>query len=92
MLAGHAAAALVLKSRYRRVPLLALLIAAELPDLLWVLFQALGWERLPAVPVHRLRPDTLGPMPFSHDVSMALLYAILLGAVGMLTSSAECRP
>ena len=89
MLAGHFGAGLVLKSRYPSVPLLAILVAAELPDLLWVLFASLGWEKLAAVPAHPLRPDTLGPMVFSHDVSMILIYACILGAVGMLLSSLE---
>jgi hypothetical protein len=89
MLAGHCGAGLAIKARYPKVPLIAILLAAELPDLLWVLFQTLGWETLRAAPMHPLRPDTLGPMPFSHDVSMTLIYATILGAVGMLTASME---
>lgn len=89
MLAGHFGAGLALKSRYPSVPLAAIMVAAQLPDLLWVLFQTLGWETLRGAPAHPLSPDTLGPMPFSHDMSMALIYACILGAIGMLTASVE---
>jgi hypothetical protein len=87
MFAGHFGAGLALKSRYPSVPLAAILAASTLPDLLWAVFQMLGWESPPAAASHLVRPLPSGPVPFSHDVSMALIDACILAAVGMLTSS-----
>jgi len=89
MLAGHYGIGLVLKARYPRVALIPLLVACVLPDLLWLAFHAIGWERLTAAPPSFWRPTTFGPMPFSHDFSMAILYAGIVGGMGLLTVSQE---
>jgi hypothetical protein len=87
MLAGHYAVGLALKARCPRVALPPLLAASVLPDLLWLVFHACGWERLTAPPASFWRPDTFGPMPFSHDLSMVILYAGIAGGLGLLTVS-----
>jgi hypothetical protein len=89
MLAGHYGIGLALKARYPRVALIPLLVACVLPDLLWLAFHAMGWERLTSQPSSYWRPDTFGPMPFSHDLSMAILYAGIIGGMGLLTVSQE---
>ena len=89
MLAGHYGIGLALKARYPRVALIPLLVACVLPDLLWLAFHAIGWERLAAAPPSFWRPTTFGPMPFSHDFSMAILYAGIVGGMGLLTVSQE---
>jgi len=89
MLAGHYGVALALKARFPRVALIPLLAACAVPDLLWLAFHAIGWERLTAMPSDFMRPDTFGPMPFSHDVSMSILYAGLIGGLGLLMVSQE---
>ncbi|MFQ5600408.1 MAG: hypothetical protein ACE5G2_07630 [Candidatus Krumholzibacteriia bacterium] len=89
MLAGHFGVGLAIKSRYRSVALLAILLAAELPDLLFVFFHAIGWESMSGPPAHPLRPDTFGSMAFSHDVSMVLIYACLAAAIGLLLWSVD---
>lgn len=87
MLAGHFGAGLWLKARFPSVPLVLVLFAATFQDWLWLLLYRLGWETLRAEPAHLLRPDTFAPTPFSHDLSMTLIYAGIFGAVGMLGSS-----
>lgn len=89
MLAGHYGVALALKARYPRVALIPLLVACIFPDLLWLAFHAVGWERLTAPPGDFMRPDTFGAMPFSHDLSMVILYAGIVGGLGLLTVSQE---
>jgi len=89
MLAAHYGVALALKARFPRVALIPLLVACTFPDFLWLALNAVGWERLTAAPSDFMRPDTFGPMPFSHDLSMAILYAGIVGGMGLLTVSQE---
>lgn len=80
MIAGHYAAALAVKGRYRRVPLLWLLILSQLTDYLFIFFSVIGWE-----PVEK-SPGPMGfvvEMTFSHDLVPVL---IQIGAFTALTA------
>src|SRR5438067_6437469 len=68
---NHAATALVLKKRYPSVPLLALLIAVQLVEVLSVVFNYLGVERTSLEGV----ATRLAYMPYSHSVVMMLVWA-----------------
>ena len=78
----HAATALLLKRRYARVPLPALLLAVQLPELLWVALNFLGIERTTTDPIVRTVSGIhLSYMPWSHSVATMLGSAALLGAL-----------
>ena len=69
---NHAATALVFKKHYPTVPLVALLLAVQFVEVLWVLFNYVGIEHTALVGgVTRLTD-----MPWSHSVAMMLLYAL----------------
>ena len=89
MLAGHFGVGLGLKARYTSVPLAPILLAAALPDLLFVLLQALGWESLAAPAAQPLHPGTFGSVPFSHDLSMAAIAAGLTASLMLLLVSSR---
>jgi hypothetical protein len=89
MLAGHFALGLGLKSRYPSVPLAPILLAAEFPDLLFILLQAIHWETLGSARGAVLHPPAIGSAPFSHDLSMVAIYAGLTAALGLLLMSSR---
>jgi len=66
---SHAATALLLKRRFPEAPMGWILLAAELPGILWVLLTAAGLE------------DAAGHMPYSHSLASALALALGLWLV-----------
>jgi hypothetical protein len=74
----HASAALVLKKRYPRIGLWALLISVQLVELLWIVFSFLGIEHA------RIAPDAvhLDFIPYSHSIGTALLLAAIAWGMG----------
>ncbi|MEK7729713.1 MAG: hypothetical protein AAB354_15005 [candidate division KSB1 bacterium] len=77
MFAGHFAIALALKARYRDVPLAALLFAAQLCDVLWLVLTALNVEhyRLYFALNGTLHLD-LYEVPYSHAFFWTAFYAL----------------
>jgi hypothetical protein len=80
MFLGHVAVGLAAKKPARRPSLGTLLLAVELPDLLWPIFLALGLERVYIVPgITAVSPLDFVSYPLSHsllaDVGWASLFA-----------------
>lgn len=75
---AHASTALLLKRRYPRVGLWPLLIAVQLVELLWVLFNYAGIEHA------QITPDAvhLDFIPYSHSIGTGVLLAALVYAFG----------
>jgi len=61
---NHAATALLLRKKESKLPLFPLLIAVQFVEILWVLFNYLGWEHY-SVSRGRLHLDFL---PYSHSI------------------------
>jgi hypothetical protein len=76
---NHAAAALAVKRRYPTVPLVGLLVAVQLSEFLWVLFNYLGVERTTTSPVVRYVGDIhLSYIPWSHSLASGAGLALLV--------------
>src|SRR5512146_940691 len=78
----HAATALVLKRRYPRVPMAALLASVQLPELVWVFLNVFGIERTTTeARVHTVADIHLAYMPYSHSVTTVVGAALLAAGV-----------
>lgn len=78
MFAGHFAPAFVAKTADRDIPLWALVLAAQLLDVLWALFLLLGIERLEIVPgITAANPLDLVFAPFSHSLVAAGIWGLV---------------
>lgn len=74
---NHAAAALLVKRRFPTAPLIALLVAAQSMEFLWVALNYLGVERTVTEPVVRYVGDIhLAYMPYSHSIATMLLAGV----------------
>src|SRR5215217_6410116 len=74
----HAATALLLKRRYRSVPMLPLLLSVQAMELAWVVLNYLGVERTTTEPIVQSVADIhLSFIPFSHSVATACCAAVL---------------
>ena len=74
----HAATALLIKRRFRSVPLTPILISVQAMELAWVGLNYLGVERTTTEPVVRSVADIhLEYMPFSHSAATAVGAALL---------------
>ncbi len=85
MLAGHYAAAYALKVSRPSVPLWALFVAVQAVDIAFFVLAAAGVETL------RVNPGARGPLamnlvhiPFTHSLTMTVLYAVALVAAGVV--------
>jgi len=75
----HAATALVIKRRFPEAPLPLLLVSVQLMELLWVVLNLLGVERVTTEPTVRSVADVhLAYMPWSHSVATMLGAALLV--------------
>jgi hypothetical protein len=75
---NHAATALLIRRHYPQVPLGWLLLAVQWVELLWVLFNYLGWERtVTDAAVHSVANIHLIHMPYSHSIATSVLFALL---------------
>jgi membrane-bound metal-dependent hydrolase YbcI (DUF457 family) len=84
---NHATAALLLKRRFPRVPMPALLLSVQALELLWVLFNALGLERTTTEPhVHSVSEIHLVYIPFSHSLASTLVVAAAASAVAFVAT------
>lgn len=79
----HAATALVIARRYPKVPMAALLVSVQVMELVWVVLNVVGIERITTDPsVHTVAGVHLSHMPYSHSVA-TMLAAALLAAGGL---------
>jgi membrane-bound metal-dependent hydrolase YbcI (DUF457 family) len=69
---NHAATALLLAKKQPRLPLLPLLVSVQLVELLWVLFNFIGWEHF-SISDGKLHLDFL---PYSHSLFSGVLLAL----------------
>jgi hypothetical protein len=80
---NHAAAALLIRRRYREVPFVPILISVQAMEILWVVLNYLGIERTTTEPVVRYVGDIhLEFMPYSHSVATMAGAGILAGIIG----------
>lgn len=77
MFAGHFAIALAFKARYRNVPFAALLLAAQLCDVLWLVLTALNVEHYRLYfALHGALHLDLYDVPYSHSLFWTAFYAM----------------
>lgn len=75
---NHAATALIVKKRFPQVPMLWLLLSVQLVEILWVLFNYLGWEKTTTEnTVTSIADIHLTYMPYSHSIATSLGIAAL---------------
>ena len=81
MLLGHYAVALAAKSYAPRTSLGTLVLAAQLPDLMWPVFILLGWEHVEIVPgLMAASSFDFVRYPISHSLLTTVLWSTVLGA------------
>lgn len=84
---AHAAVAVAGKPLTKKVPLWLLIVATQVPDLLFFVFQALGMEHTSVTNVDLMQGYTyLEPAltPWSHGLMMCLVWALVLGGITYL--------
>ncbi len=77
---AHASIAIIAKTKYPRVPVIPLVIATAIPDILFFSFEALGIEHQAVTKVDFLKGTTyLSPalFPWSHGLFMNLVWSLL---------------
>lgn len=80
MFIGHFAVGLAAKRVAPRAPLPWLLLAPQLPDVLWPIFVYAGVERMRIVPgITAASPLSLDYMPYSHSLVAVIGWSALLG-------------
>jgi len=85
MFAGHLAVALATKRATPRAPLAALVAAAFGLDLLWPVLLLAGVEQVRIVPGYTaFTPLVFESYPWSHSLSMALIWAIIAGRLSAM--------
>ncbi len=85
MLIGHVAVALGAKKAAPKTSLGTLLLAAQLPDLLWPLFLMLGWERVRIVPgITAVSPLDFVSYPFTHSLLADFGWGLLLAGLYLI--------
>ncbi len=83
MLAGHFTTALVGQQHTPRGHIAYYLVAAQLPDLLWVLFHFVGLEPTPAANPMSVSLDAVAPpMHYSHDLLPLIAWTAIVVAFG----------
>jgi membrane-bound metal-dependent hydrolase YbcI (DUF457 family) len=84
---NHAATALLLKRRYPRVPIAALLLSVQALELLWVVFNFLGLERTTTeAQVHSVSEIHLASISYSHSLASTLVLCAAAAALGWLVT------
>lgn len=80
MFLGHFGVALGAKRASPHTSLGVLFVAAQLPDLLWPIFLALGWERVAVQPGNTaFTPLAFLSYPLSHSLLMVIVWAVAAG-------------
>lgn len=81
MFLGHFAAGFAAKRAVPRVSLVVLFLAAQLADVLWPIFVAVGLETVRIVPgITAVTPLDFVSYPYSHSLVALTIYAAALGA------------
>jgi hypothetical protein len=74
---NHASTALILKRRFPAAPMIWLLLSVQLMELLWVLFNYVGLEKMTTeVSVQSVSDIHLAFMPYSHSIASAFALGI----------------
>ncbi len=84
---AHASIGLMAKPLAPKAPLWALLVATAVPDILFFGFQAAGLENNPNPPLdlaHGIQYSSLPSIPWSHGLSMCLLWSVAVTAIAFL--------
>jgi hypothetical protein len=82
---GHLAVALAARPAARRAPLAGLVAGAFALDLIWPVLLLAGVERVRVVPGYTVfTPLMFEHYPWSHSLSMALVWAIVIGRIAAL--------
>jgi hypothetical protein len=85
MFIGHFGAALGAKRLAPRTSLATLIFAAQFLDLLWPIFLLAGFEHVRIFPgITRVQPLDFYDYPYSHSLSMALLWAFVVAVLYFL--------
>jgi hypothetical protein len=88
---NHASTALILKRRFPAAPMIWLLLSVQLMELLWVLFNYVGLEKMTTeVSVKSVSDIHLAFMPYSHSIASAFALGIavlLISAKGFRNRS-----
>ena len=80
MFIGHFGLALAAKKVAPKPSLGTLVLAAQLPDVLWPLFLLLGWEKVEIVPgITTVTPLLFQWYPYSHSLVADIVWGALLG-------------
>jgi hypothetical protein len=79
---NHAATALLFKKKAAKSPMWTLLVSVQLVEILWVIFNYLGWEHF-SVSNGNLHLDFL---PYSHSIFSGVAWALLSFAIIILVS------
>jgi membrane-bound metal-dependent hydrolase YbcI (DUF457 family) len=75
---NHAATALVIKRRYPRVSMVWLLLSVQLVEIVWVLLNFAGVERVHTEPtVNSVADIHLSYMPYSHSIASSVALGLL---------------
>ncbi len=74
---NHAATALLLRKKESKLPLLPILIAVQLVEIFWVLFNYIGWEHY-SISDGKLHLDFL---PYSHSILSGIIAAAVAFAM-----------
>ncbi len=87
MFVGHLAVALAAKRASPRVPLAVLIAGAFALDLIWPVFLLLGIERVRIAPgITAFTPLDFAHYPWSHSLSMAVIWGVVLGRLSVVRS------
>ena len=79
---NHAATALIIKTAYPDVPIAAILVSAQLIEILWVILNFIGIEKTTtADKIESVSDVHLSYMPFSHSIASTITLAIVAWAV-----------
>jgi len=79
---NHAAAALLVRRRYPDVPFLPVLLSVQAMEILWVVLNYAGVERIATEPAVRYVGDIhLAFMPYSHSLATMIAAAALAGGL-----------
>src|SRR5450830_1685377 len=87
---NHAATALLVHKRWPAVSIVPVLLAVQLVEILWVVFNLLGIEITTTEPqVRALNDIHLAFMPYSHSIAATV---VLAGAVWLLAAKVFDKP
>jgi hypothetical protein len=88
MFLGHFAVAFAAKPLVPRASLALLIVAAQLADVLWPIFVALGLEEVRIAPGDTaFTPLEFVSYPYSHSLMMVIVWGALLGVITALLGS-----